>query len=119
MVAGEVYLRQVEGPWPPKLDQALKDMDGFEVRRFFSRRLPMVDLGPSPRGESDLDEDTLKLLVEVFEKYGHMGNAEIKTVVYRTSPMQYILRVEREGRDMRNKAVLYKNKAAPDIDKTR
>lgn len=116
MIAGDVYLRQVDGPWPPKLDQALKAMDGFEVRRFFSRKLPMVDIGPSPRGESDLDEKTLKLLVEVFEKYGHMGNAEIKTAVYRTAPMRYILRVEREGRDMRNKAVLYKDKAAPDID---
>ena len=117
-VAGDVYLRQVDGPWPPRLDQALKDMDGFEVRRFFSRRIPMVDLGPSPRGDSDLDEDTLNILVNAFAKYGHMGNAEIKATVYRTGPMQYILRAEREGRDMRNKAVLYKDRTASEIDRT-
>lgn len=117
MVAGDVYLRQVDGPWPPKLDKALQEMEGYEVRRFFARRMPVVDRGPSPRSESDLDEDALRVLVEVFEKYGHMSNSQIKAAVYRTAPMRHILRVEKKGRDMRNKAVLYKDKTVADIDR--
>jgi uracil-DNA glycosylase family 4 len=116
MVAADVYLRQVDGPWPPKLDKKLREMNGFEIRRFHSRGIPMVDRGPSPQSLSDLDEDTIGVLIEVFEKYGHMSNSEIKTTVYRTAPMKYILRVEREGRDMRNKAVLYHNRTIADID---
>lgn len=110
MVAGEVYLRQVDGPWPPKLEQALKEIDGFEVRWFFARRVPMVDLGPSPRGDVQLDGDILQIIVDVYERYGRMSSAEIKAAVYRTAPMQYVLREERGGNDMRNKAILYKDK---------
>lgn len=116
MIASDVYLRQVEGPWPPKLDQALRAMDGFEVRRFFSHRMPMVDIGPSPRHEGGLDENTLRIIVDVFQRFGQMTNAEIKAAVYRTAPMQYVLRAEKEGRDMRNKAVLYQGKTIQEIE---
>jgi hypothetical protein len=116
MIAGDVYLRQVEGPWLPKLDQALRDMDGFEVRRFFSHRMPMVDIGPSPRSEGGHNENMLRIIVDVFQRYGQMSNADIKAAVYRTAPMQYILRAEKEGRDMRNKAVLYQNRTIQEIE---
>jgi uncharacterized phage-associated protein len=110
MVAGDVYLRQVDGPWPPKLQQALKEIDGFEVRSFFTRHVPIVAPGPSPRGDVQLDDDILRIIVDVYESYGRMSNAEIKAAVYRTAPMQYVLREERGGKDMRNKAILYKDK---------
>ncbi|MCX7012803.1 MAG: DUF4065 domain-containing protein [Candidatus Sumerlaeota bacterium] len=110
MVAGEVYLRQVDGPWPPRLNQALKEMDGFEVRRFSMRRLPMVELGPSPRGDVKLGDDVLQIIVDVYAGYGKMSNEQIKTAVYRTGPMRYVLQQERCGKDMRNKALLYRNR---------
>ena len=114
MVAADVYLRQVEGPWAPKLDQAIKEMEGFEVRRFFAHKLPMVTRGPSARSPIQLDDDVLEIIAEVFEAYGHMTNAEIKTAVYHTKPMRHVLMEERKGKDMRNKAVLYKNKTIAD-----
>jgi uncharacterized phage-associated protein len=116
MVAGEVYLRQVEGPWLPTLDAALKDMDGFEVRRFFAHRMPMVMPGPSARSPVQLDDDLLEIVAEVFEAYGRMTNGQIKTAVYRTKPMRHVLIQEQSGKDMRNKAVLYKGKTIADED---
>jgi uracil-DNA glycosylase family 4 len=113
-IAGEVYLRQVDGPWLPNLDKELKAMDGFEVRRFFAHNLPMVGLGPSPRFEPELDDAFLEILTEVVRKYGDLSNAAIKTAVYQTEPMRGILREERSGKDMRNKPVLYRDKAAGD-----
>lgn len=111
-VASDIYLRQVEGPWPPNLDEALQNMDGFEVRRYFLRRLPMVDIGPSPRTEVKLDDNILEIVVEVFGKFGGLSNSRIKTAVYRTEPMRFILEEENKGKDMRNNPVLYKEKTA-------
>ena len=97
MVASNIYLRQVEGPWPPDLDKTLQAMQGHEVLRSFARRIPVVGLGPSPRFEVQLDDDILGVISDVFRIYGSMSNAEIKTAVYRTDPMQFVLR----GREQR------------------
>jgi uracil-DNA glycosylase family 4 len=110
--AGNVYLRQVDGPWLPHLDKELRPMDGFEVRRFFAHKLPMVALGPNPRFEPELDDTILDILADVVARYGNMSNAAIKTAVYQTDPMRHILREERTGKDMRNKAVLHRDWAA-------
>jgi len=113
--ASAVYLRQVDGPWAPKLDEALSAMDGYEIRRWFSRRIPMVGVGPSPRERIQLDDDILVIIGEVWGRYGSMGNSAIKSAVYRTGPMRFILAQEGGGKDMRRKAVLYKNKTAADL----
>ncbi len=114
-VASPIYLRQVEGPWPPDLDKALEAMQGYEVRRFFARRIPMVAPGPSSRFEIQLDDDILEVISDVFHTYGSMSNADIKTAVYRTEPMRFMLGEENKGKNMVNKPVLYKEKTAKEI----
>ena len=109
-IASDIYLRQVDGPWPPDLDKALAAMNGHEVRRFFVRRIPMVAPGPSPRFDIELDDEILDLVAEIVRNYGSTSNAEIKTAVYRTAPMQFILREERKGKKMMNNPVLYKDR---------
>ena len=116
-VGSEVYLRQIDGPWPPKLDEALRKMEGFEVRRYFARQIPMVDIGPSPRSEIRLADDILEIVSEISQRYGQMNNSMIKAAVYRTDPMRFILKEEDKGKDMRNKPVLYKDKTAADLIK--
>lgn len=113
--ASNVYLRQVDGPWPPHLDKMLQVMEGHEVRRWYRRRVPMVDVGPSPRTEIQLSYDILEIIGEVWERFGSFSNSAIKSAVYRTEPMQFILAQENKGRDMRNKAVLYDEKTAVDL----
>ena len=116
-VGSEVYLRQVDGPWPPALDKALRAMEGFEVRRYFAHRIPMIDIGPSPRSEIHSENDILEIVAEISHKYREMSNSAIKTVVYRTEPMRFILEEEEKGKDMRNKPVLYKDKTVADLVK--
>ena len=116
-VGSEVYLRQVDGPWPPALDKALRAMEGFEVRRYFAHRIPMIDIGPSPRSEIHSENDILEIVAEISHKYREMSNSAIKTVVYRTEPMRFILEEEEKGKDMRNKPVLYKDKTVFDLVK--
>ena len=107
-MASEVYLRQVDGPWPPKLNAALDEMAGYEVRRFQLRSIPMVGVGPSSRFPVHLPDDVLEIVAEVVAEFGHLSNSGIKTAVYRTEPMRTILKEESKGKDMRNKPVLYK-----------
>jgi uracil-DNA glycosylase family 4 len=116
-VGSEVYLRQIDGPWPPKLDEALRSMEGFEVKRYFTRRIPMIDIGPSPRSDICLSDDILEIVSEISQRYGQMNNSMIKAAVYRTEPMRFVLKVEGRGKDMRNKAVLYKDKTIADLIK--
>ena len=115
MVASDIYLRQVEGPWPPKLDKELQEMQGHEIIRSFIRHIPMVALGPAPRFEIQLTDDTLSIVSDVFKLYGKMSNSEIKAAVYRTEPMRFILQEEIKGKKILNKAVLYKNKTVREL----
>jgi len=115
MIASNIYLREVEGPWPPDLDKALEAMQGYEVRRFFTRKIPMVAPGPSPRFKVLFDDDIFEIISDVFRTYGAMSNARIKTAVYRTAPMRFVLHEENKGKKMVNKPVLYKDKTAREL----
>jgi predicted transcriptional regulator len=77
----------------------------------------MIDIGPSPRSEIDLEDDILEIVAEISHKYREMSNSAIKTVVYRTEPMRFILEEEEKGKDMRNKPVLYKDRTVADLMK--
>ncbi len=117
-ITGEIYLRQPEGPWPPKLQKELPELDGYEIRRYYSGKIPLISLGPSPRFGIELDEEILEILADVLGKYGKYSNAAIKTAVYMTSPMRYLLSQEKKGKDMRKVPVIYKDKRAPDTENT-
>jgi uracil-DNA glycosylase family 4 len=114
-VASSIYLRQTEGPWPPELNKELDIMQGYEIRRFFIRSIPMVALGPSPRFKIQLNNEIIEIISDAYRKYGSLSNAEIKTAVYRTDPMQFILGEEKKGMNMVNKPVIYNNKTAREL----
>lgn len=106
-ITGSVYLRQVDGPWPPEIDKALNGLVGHEITTSFRRGIPIVSLGPSPRFEPFLDEDEVALLARVLERCRKMTNAQIKSAAYRTPPMRALLKRERAGEKTLNKPVLY------------
>jgi len=107
-VASDIYIRQVDGPWPPALHRELEQLDGFEVRRFFTHKTPMISLGSAGRFELALDQECLEAIADVYHSYGSMSNAQIKASVYNSQPMRHILREERNGKNLVNKPVLYK-----------
>lgn len=115
-LTNEIYLRQPEGPWPPKLQKELPVLNGYEIRQYFSGKIPFISLGPSPRFSIELDNVVLEILADVLEKYGKYSNSAIKTAVYMTSPMRYLLSQEKKGKDVRKVPVIYKNKMAPDTE---
>lgn len=84
----EIYLRQTEGPWPPSLKPALRQVNGREIESVTSRGCPIVRPGPSPRITCELDYNALNIVTEVVQKYGHLSNAKMKSTVYLTEPMK-------------------------------
>lgn len=116
-VTGEVFLRQEEGPWPPKLRGAIAALKEHEVLCYSRRGKPMVTSGPSARFTVTLDAGSLEIIADVLERFGSLDDAAIKTAVYRTAPMKFILKQEKEGRDMRRVAVIYKDRTAIDLDR--
>jgi hypothetical protein len=109
-IASNTYVRQVEGPSIPELDKALVDMQGHEVRRFLARKVAMVGPGPSPRFEICLSDNALEVVADVFRTYGSKSIAEIKNAVFRTGPMQAILRAEKKGKIMVNMPVPFEER---------
>lgn len=105
-VSGQVYLRQQEGPWIPKLHAIVRSMEGFEVRSTFVRRTPHVEPGPSPRFAVTLDGAVLRLATDTIAKYGQHTNSEIKSAVYFTRPMRELLREERTGKRTKGRVVI-------------
>ena len=114
-LTGEIYLRQQEGPWPPTLPKSIKSMQEREVNTFLRRGKPFVEKGPSPRINIDYSEDELSVIDSVLDHYNQMSDRDIKTSVYMTEPMRYILRQEKHGNNMYNKPVIYKDKTASEI----
>ena len=112
-LADEIYLRQPDGPWPPKLQKELPALNGYEIRQYFTGKIPLISLGPSPRFSIELDDVVLEILADVLDKYGKYSNSAIKTAVYMTSPMRYLLSQEKKGKDVRKVPVIYNNKKAP------
>ncbi|MEE9465229.1 MAG: uracil-DNA glycosylase family protein [Candidatus Neomarinimicrobiota bacterium] len=115
-ITGEIYLRQQEGPWPPKMPDQISALDGHELCVGFRHRKPFVKIGSSARFDVELSEEELSVIFDVVEQYGHLSNAAVKTFAYSTKPMKYILREEEKGRDLRKLPVIYKNQTADTLD---
>jgi uncharacterized phage-associated protein len=111
-ITGELYLRQQEGPWPPKLTEAVKGLDGHEIIFKKNKKIFTVCPGKMSRFEITLVDEQLEIIRDVIDNYGKMSSTSIKIAAYRSLPMRYILDEEKKGKDMRRVPVLYKNKTA-------
>ena len=117
-LTGEIYLRQVDGPWPPALKKALPTLVGHEIVYDSKRGVPFVAPGPNPRFTPEIEEEAEHILAEVLGKYGHYSNSQIKTAAYRTKPMRYLLHEEKKGRDMRKIPVIYQDRTSVQLDES-
>lgn len=115
-LTGEIYLRQQEGPWIPDLWSFLKTVDGSEIELFKKRSTPYVRKGHNPGLLSPLESKEQEIIMDVILKYGSMTDSQIKTSVYLTKPMKYILTQEKKGRKMLNAPVIYKDKTVINND---
>ena len=114
-ITGEVFLRQKDGPWIPKLKDTIKELNGNEIiiRKVGDKLLLFP--GPSPRFSINLVNEHLNIVADVLDKYGTLGEFGIKSAAYRSKPMKYILEQEKMGRNMQKVPVIYKDKISYEL----
>lgn len=109
-ITNQIFLRQVDGPWMPNLKNIISQMDKHELNKYFKAGKLFLQIGHNPRFDIKLDDKAIEIIIDVIVKYGTHSNFEIKSKVYQTKPMRYILKQEKEGAKMVNKPIIYKNK---------
>lgn len=109
-ITSSTYLRAQEGPWIPSLAKEIKELNRQDVITSLQHKPSKICLGPSRRTITHLSTRELEVIVEVLNTYGDFTDSLIKTAVYKSTPMQYILHQEREGRSMSRVSVIHKDK---------
>jgi len=110
-----IYIRQEQGPWCPTLFRTVNGLDEFILVKYKNKK-PYIYSRES-QANIILEEKEKAILLDVIHKYKDTEDKDIKTRVYLTPPMKYILSEEKKGRDMRKIPVLYKDKTSIDLDR--
>jgi hypothetical protein len=110
-----IYIRQEQGPWCPTLFKTVKGLDEFIMVKYKNKK-PYIYSRES-QANILLEDKEKAMLSNVIHKYKDTDDKDIKTRVYLTPPMKYILFEEKKGRDMRKIPVLYKDKTSIDLDR--
>lgn len=115
-ISGGIYLRMQEGPWIPYLKEISKAYDGELFHTHFLNKKPYWISCGTAYSPQDLTSEEINFIQMLCEKYRNHSDAQIKTAVYLTKPMRYILRQEKQGRQMTKIPVLYQDKTVQDMD---
>lgn len=107
-----IYLRMQEGPWIPYLRNIVQESRGIKSLHCDNHPLLAYKYG----NFIGLCEEEMKFIDIILSKYENTSDNGIKTIVYLTKPMKYILRQEQLGRNMLKKPVLYKNQTIETLD---
>ncbi len=89
----------------------------MEIETFFKNRVPIVKIIEIPKINIKLTKEELELLESVLVKYSNYNEKILKSKVYLTDPMRYILKEEKKGKRMLHSAVIYKDKTILDYTK--
>jgi len=115
-ITGQTFIRQQEGPWMPQLKKYVKQMNDYELCQYFKMGKPIVRLGTSPRFNISLKNEEIETIMDILNKYGNMSDSNLKVAVYRTKPMQEILKKEKSGQKTKNIPIIHKNKTILDYN---
>lgn len=110
-----IYLRMQEGPWIPYLKKIVENNSNIRSERLHGKPFLTYSLN---KCNAKLNTEQKSFIDEKISELKDYSDAEIKTRVYLTSPMKYILRNERAGRTMIKVPVLYKSLTVQELDKT-
>lgn len=107
-ISGTIYLRMQEGPWIPSLQSIIK-MNNQSFNIYFIKKKPFIRSVQNQVVEQMFTDSEKHQFHSVLDKYATYSDAAIKTAVYLTEPMKYVLRQERKGISMLKVPILYKD----------
>lgn len=109
-ITSEIYLREKDGPWLPNLKKTIDKFQKSYIDIRFINKIPIVKLKTIPNYNLNLSIEETELIKSVIAKYGNLKEKDLKTKVYLTQPMRFVLNEEQKGIKMLHRAVIYKNK---------
>ena len=113
-ISNSIYLRMQEGPWIPYLKNIVQESDAIRtVGTYGKSRLVYF----AKENISGLSQEDLDIIDRVLQKTKDCDEGQIKTMVYTTPPMKYILREEKKGRSMLKVPVIYNNRTVEEMDR--
>jgi uracil-DNA glycosylase family 4 len=112
-----IYLSQEKGPWPPSLKKMIDYMKekGLIRSRYLSKTM-VLQYKENVVPINIQEEDRYEIYL-VIDKYKDKDDYEMRSIVYLTGPMKYILAKEKHGESMLNKPVIYNNKTIVDLNR--
>ncbi len=114
-MSGSIYLRMQEGPWIPHLKHVVQEFDNILFHTNHLGKKPALVSKKSDYNIS-LDTEEIRFIKQYVSKYNKFSEFEIKTAVYLTKPMKYIIRQEKNKRNMLKTPVLYKDSTVIQMD---
>jgi uracil-DNA glycosylase family 4 len=115
-VSGAIFLRMQEGPWIPSLQNLIKYNDNY-FETYFVNKKPYIRPQRIELSSKIFSGNENKCIYSILEKYATYTDAEIKTAVYLTKPMKYILKQEKNGINMLKVPILYKDDTVINLHK--
>ena len=112
-ISNAIYLRMQEGPWIPYLKNIIRENKQINTRFYNNKPVLQFD---SNKCETNLSNAEKEFIEEYIDELSVYTDSDIKKRTYLTSPMKYILRQERTGRNMMKIPVLYKNQTVIELD---
>jgi len=107
-ISGNIYLRMQEGPWIPSLQNFIKQNNSYFITYFVNKK-PYIRPQQNELKDLIFTEKEKAFIYFILDKYATHSDAAIKTTVYLTEPMKYVLRQEKNGMNMLKVPVLYKD----------
>lgn len=104
-----------EGPWIPYLKNIVHNNNNISSRILHGK--PILSYIANDCF-CEIATDKREFIDERLNELKDLSDAKIKTRVYLTAPMKYILRQENTGRTMIKVPVLYNNLTVEELDKT-
>lgn len=108
-----IYLRMQEGPWIPYLKNIVQENDQILTTMINKHPILRYSSFDEPMILSRREKDFIDIYLE---QYKDATESSIKTAVYMTSPMKYIIRQENSGRSMLKTPVIYNNLTIEELD---
>lgn len=114
-ISNSIYLRMQEGPWIPYLKNVIQESKN--IKTIQQNGKPAL-IYSSDNSYFNLTDKEIDFINELLDELKDATDSEIKTKVYLTKPMKYILRKEKKGEMMLKTPVLYKNKTVEELNST-
>ncbi len=111
-ISSSIYLRMQEGPWIPYLKNIIQESNNIKTIKENGKAILIYCSNDT---NFNLSHEEISFINTLLNEMRLFTDSQMKTRVYLTKPMKYILRKEKNGTMMLKTPVLYKNTTVEEL----